>query len=232
MTLIYTACQPKRCFPARPGAVKKSQRGHSIVNTHTTNKYNLRKCGQNLLTVFESNSWCCWAKTLSTLAASVNVTNPNPLEKKNRDKTTTVLKFKRKHTQKQKYSRHSGARRCKCLNVITCHHQLHNSGRDIAMTLLLFLQYFSVDALLIRIVDVLWQITDRRRGLIFIWCLTTWDDDVPPTLWCSHKVNVELHSAAALQQRAFKLIWLAVKPHAGARARTRGHRGTHTHTLD
>lgn len=32
------------------------------------------------LTVFESNSWCCWAKTLSTLAASVNVTNPNPLQ--------------------------------------------------------------------------------------------------------------------------------------------------------
>ena len=43
------------------------------------------------------------------------------------------------------------------------------------------------------------------------------------TLWCSHKVNVKLHSAAALQQRAFKLIWLAVKPHAGARARTRTH---------
>lgn len=43
-------------------------------------------------------------------------------------------------------------------------------------------------------------------------------------LWCSHKVNVKLHSAAALQQWAFKLIWLAVKPHAGARARG------HTHT--
>ena len=32
--------------------------------------------------------------------------------------------------------------------------------------------------------------------------------------------------AAALQQWAFKLIWLAVKPHAGARAHTRGHTRT------
>lgn len=47
-------------------------------------------------------------------------------------------------------------------------------------------------------------------------------------LWCSHKVNVKLHSAAALQQWAFKLIWLAVKPHAGARAR--GHTHVHTQT--
>lgn len=35
-------------------------------------------------TVFESNSWCGWARTLSTLAASANVTNPKPLwDKKN-----------------------------------------------------------------------------------------------------------------------------------------------------
>lgn len=49
-------------------------------------------------------------------------------------------------------------------------------------------------------------------------------------LWCSHKVNVKLHSAAALQQWAFKLIWLAVKPHAGARARGHTHTYTHRHT--
>lgn len=77
------------------------------------------------------------------------------------------------------------------------------------------------------------------RLLIIIWCVTMGDDSTL-TLRCSHKVNVKLHSAAALQQRAFKLIWLAVKPHAGTRARThtqgthantcaRGHRKTHTH---
>lgn len=63
-----------------------------------------------------------------------------------------------------------------------------------------------------------------RTLLIVMCCVTIWDDTTP-TLWCSHKVNVKLHSAAALQQWAFKLIWLAVKPHAGAR--TRGHTRTH-----
>ena len=66
-----------------------------------------------------------------------------------------------------------------------------------------------------------------RTQPITVRCVTAWDG-ATPTLWCSHKVNVKLHSAAALQQWAFKLIWLAVKPHAGAR--TRGHRNTHRNT--
>lgn len=55
--------------------------------------------------------------------------------------------------------------------------------------------------------------------------------DAAPTLCCSHKVNVKLHSAAALQQRAFKLIWLAVKPHAGAHGRADTHAGLRLNTV-
>ncbi len=53
-------------------------------------KHGLNSTSQNInanrreRTVFESNSWWGWARTLSTLAASANVTKPNPLENKNK----------------------------------------------------------------------------------------------------------------------------------------------------
>lgn len=72
----------------------------------------------------------------------------------------------------------------------------------------------------------------QRTLLVIMWHVTV-RGDATPALWCSHKVNVKLHSAAALQQRAFKLIWLAVKPHAGARTlghtRAHGRADTQTH---
>lgn len=79
-------------------------------------------------------------------------------------------------------------------------------------------------AFIIRTMDVLGQISEQKVGtrLVFICCLTIWGD-VRATLCCSHKVNVKLHSAAALQQWAFKLIWLAVWNHTQARV----HRDTH-----
>lgn len=43
-------------------------------------------------TVFESNSWCGWAKTLSTLPASANVTNPNPLKEKKKHTDQNIIK--------------------------------------------------------------------------------------------------------------------------------------------
>lgn len=68
---------PKTCFPTRPFSTKERQ-GYDTGHMKT---HNMVIAKANELTVFESNSWCCWAKTLSTLAASVNVTNPNPLQR-------------------------------------------------------------------------------------------------------------------------------------------------------
>ena len=76
-----------------------------------------------------------------------------------------------------------------------------------------------------RTMEVLGQISQQKVAprLVFICCLIIWGD-VTATLCCSHKVNVKLHSAAALQQWAFKLIWLAVWNHTQARVHADTHR--------
>lgn len=107
----------------------------------------------------------------------------------------------------------------------TCHNTLHTSRHNGPMTLVL-LHFFLYKCIYNPHYGRPVADLNHKLGtlLIIIWYVTMWDDTTP-TLWCSHKVNVKLHSAAALQQWAFKLIWLAVKPHAGARA----HRDTHEH---
>lgn len=109
--------------------------------------------------------------------------------------------------------------------IVTCHNKLHNSKHNIPMTLLL-LKYFVCKCVYnAHYGRPVKDLKEKLRTPLLIICYVTMWDDTTPTLWCSHKVNVKLHSAAALQQWAFKLIWLAVKPHAGAR--TQGHTGTH-----